>query len=166
MRKIILHKKNRAQVGVEYMMIIGFVTFAIMTVLALAIFYSDKTKDKIKLNYVDNFATQLINSAESVFFSGEPSKTTLDLYLPDGVTSIQILCSDGSVPSYGPPLVLCNTGLKYLIVITTHTSSGDNVQNYESKVPIVGASTPPISVGEGVRTLTLEAKSTYLLITN
>jgi len=166
MRKIFLHKKTRAQVGIEYMMIIGFVTFAIMTVLALAIFYSDKTKDRMRLNYVDNFAIQLVNSAESVFFSGEPSKSTISLYLPEGVEIIEIKCSDGNLPSIGPPLTLCGSGLAYYLIITTHTSSGTNVKSYESKVPIIGS----INIGEGIKTLTLEAKSesgsNYLLIIN
>ena len=82
--------KKRAQIGVEYMIIVGFVTFAIMSVLVLAIFYSGQIKDSIKLNEVENFVAQLISSAESVFFAGEPSKTTVRLYLPEGVESLEI----------------------------------------------------------------------------
>ena len=67
----------KAQVGIEYMMVVGFVTLAIVSVLTLAYFYSDQIKDSIRLNQVESFAMQILNSAESVFFAGEPSKTTV-----------------------------------------------------------------------------------------
>lgn len=136
------NKPKNAQVGIEYMIIIGFVTFVIMSVLVIAMVYSDQTKDRIRLNQVENFATQLLNSAASVFFAGEPSKTTISLFLPSGVTEINITT-------------------EYLI-ITTHTSSGENKRAFESKVPISGT----ISTSEGIKKLVLEAKEDYLLISH
>ena len=137
MRKI---EKKRSQVGVEYMIVVGFITFAIMSVLILAFFYSDKIKDRIKLNQVESFTNQLINSAEGVFFAGEPSKTTVSLYLPDGVESIQIT-SDS-------------------VVMTVRVSSGENKRAYDSKVPLQGT----ISPTEGIKKLSLEAKQNYVEI--
>lgn len=122
------------------MIIVGFVTFAIMLVLALAFFYSDQIKDMIRLNQVDNFAIQLVNSAESTFFSGEPSKTTVRLYLPEGVKDIVVDSVENS------------------IVITVRTSSGDNVVEYKSRVPIQGT----ISITQGTKKLSLTATSSYL----
>ena len=133
-------KTIRGQAGVEYMIIIAFVTFAVMSILVMAYFYSDKIGDGIKLNQVESFATQLTNSAESIFYSGEPSKITLRLYIPAGVKSIEI-------------------NSDYLIIITT-TSSGDNKRVFESRVPLQGE----ISVSEGIKKLTLEAKEDYVLI--
>ncbi len=133
-----MHQK--AQVGVEYMIIVGFVTFAIMSILVLAMSYSGQVKDKVKLNQVESFANQLLNSAESVFFAGEPSKTTISLYLPDGVKEINITSS--------------------YIFISVLTSSGENKRIFKSKVPIQGT----ISTGEGIKKLTLEATNDYLLI--
>lgn len=138
--KKINKRGKKAQVGIEYMIIIGFLTFAITAVLVFAIFYSDKIKDRVRLNQVENFAIQLLNSAESVFFAGEPSKTTVSLYLPDGVEDINII--------------------QDYLVITTRTSSGDNVREFKSRVPINGS----ISAGEGIKKLTLEAKEDHLEI--
>lgn len=132
--------KKRGQIGIEYMILIGFLTFAIMAVLALAIFYSGQIKDKIKLNQIEKFATQLVNFAESVFFSGEPSKTTVRLYLPEGVTDI-------------------NINQNY-IIFTSRVSEGENIRGFKSRVPINGT----ISTGEGIKTLTLTATNDYLLI--
>lgn len=133
-------KNKNAQVGIEYMVVIGFVTLAIITTLAMAVFYSGQAKDRIKLNQVESFAVQLINSAESVFFAGEPSKTTVSLYLPDGVSSITFSSND--------------------FIVTTTTSSGDNVRVYTSKVPLNGT----IPVTEGIKKLTIEAKETLVQI--
>ncbi len=133
-------KNKGGQAGIEYMIIIGFVTFTIISIFALAVIYSGQIKDKIKLNQVENFATQLINSAETVYFAGEPSKTTVRLYLPEGVTSLEF-------------------NSDYLVIIT-HTSSGNNKRAFESKVPIQGT----ISTSEGIKKLTIEAKESYVMI--
>jgi len=133
-------KYSKAQVGIEYMIIVGFITFSVIVILFTAIAYSDKIKDKIRLNQVENFAEQLLNSAESVYFAGEPSKTTIRLYLPEGVSSLEI------TPTY--------------LIITTRTSSGENRRAFSSKVPISGT----ISTSEGIKKLTLEATEDYLVI--
>jgi len=129
-----------AQAGMEYMIILAFVTLAIISVLILASVYSGQIKDRIKLNQVENFATQLIHSSESVFFAGEPSKATVRLYLPEGVESVEITTD--------------------LIIITVGVSSGENKRGYDSRVPLNGT----ISSGEGIKKLTLEAKDDYVLI--
>lgn len=132
---------NRGQVGIEYMLIVGFVTFAILSVLVIAVFYSDKIKDRVKVNQIEAFATQLLNSAESVFFAGEPSKSTVNLYLPSGVNDIDIISNS--------------------LVINFSTSSPiDDLRVFESRVPIQGT----ITSGEGIKKLTLEATPTYLSI--
>jgi hypothetical protein len=132
--------QTKAQVGVEYMIIIGFVTLAIMSVVVMAYFYSGQIKDKIRLNQVENFASQLIGSAESVFFAGEPSKTTIRLYLPEGVENITIMTD--------------------LVIITTTTSSGKNKRGFETQVPLSGTITP----NTGIKKLLLEARDTDVLI--
>jgi len=143
MRKKIKMKKHRDQIGqagIEYMIIVGFVTFAVLSILVLAMAYSGQIRDRVKINQVESFATQLLNSAESVFFAGEPSKTTVSLYLPEDVTEINITSN--------------------YLVITLITSSGVNKRAFESRVPIEGT----ISAGEGIKKLTLEARETYLWV--
>jgi len=132
--------KQKAQIGIEYMIILGFVSFAILLIFVLAIFYSGQIKDKIKLNQVESFAVQLINSAESVFFAGEPSKTSVNLYLPEGIINLTIT--------------------QDYLIITTRTSFGDNKKAYKSRVPLQGS----ISSGEGIKKLSLEATENFVLI--
>ena len=132
---------TKAQVGIEYMMVIGFVTLAIVSVLTLAYFYSDQIKDSIRLNQVESFATQILNSAESVFFAGEPSKTTVKLYLPEGVNEITI-SPDG------------------ILMKTRTRAGGENIRFYESKVPLAGS----ISNTEGIKRIAVIAGNTEVSI--
>lgn len=130
-----MKRGSKAQAGVEYLIIIGFVTLAISIIIGMAYFYTGSIKDRIKLNQVESFANQIINSAESVFFSGEPSEATINLYLPEGVKTIEI-----------------NTNY---IIITTETSSGENKRAFASKVQLTGT----ISSGEGIRKIHIKAES-------
>ncbi|MEM3074443.1 MAG: hypothetical protein QW727_00675 [Candidatus Pacearchaeota archaeon] len=132
--------RKGGQAGIEYLIIIGFITFAIISILSFAYFYINLSRDSIRINHVEKFAMQFINSAESVFFSGEPSKTVVNLYLPEGVKNIQIT--------------------ENMLVITTETSSGENVRAFNSKVPIQGEITPT----KGIKKITFEAKKEYVLI--
>lgn len=141
MLKRIDKKLKKGQVGTEYMIIVAFVTLAITSILIFAFFYSNQVKDSLKENNIENFASQLISSSETVFFSGEPSKTTIQLYLPAGVEDI-------SISSYD-------------IVVTTRTSGGSlNIRNFQSKVPLNGTINP----SEGLKKIVLEAKEDFTQI--
>lgn len=138
--------KKRGQTGVEYMIIVGFVTFAITVVMATSFLYADKIKDGIKLNRAENFAAQVVNSAESVFFAGEPSKMTVRYYLPEDVREIKVT-------------EINNETYLHLVV---GTSSGQVDVIYKSSVPLQ----VNISPGEGIRKLTLEASEEYLTVSS
>lgn len=135
--------KKRGQIGVEYLIVVGFVTFAIISIIALAFFYSNEIKDRIRLNQVESFTDQLISSSENIFFAGEPSKTTVRLYLPEGV--------DGFV-------VNGNT-----ILVTVKVSGGQNIREYESNVPL--SLSGGMTLSEGLKKLTLEAYDDRVEIT-
>ena len=137
---MIKRREKKGQIGVEYMIIVGFVTFAITVLMVFAYFYSDQIKDRIRMNQVENFGIQIINSAESVFYSGEPSKSTVRYYLPEGVNYINITSN-------------------YLVIEVT-TSNGINRVAYKSRVPLTGS----IEAGQGIRVLTLQATEDSLVI--
>ncbi|MBS3085587.1 hypothetical protein J4225_02780 [Candidatus Pacearchaeota archaeon] len=137
-----LAKSKRSQAGIEYLIVVGFITFAIMSLFAISYVYSSMTQDKIRINQVESFVNQLINSAESVFFAGEPSETQISLYLPNGIKSIQINSNN--------------------ILIVISTSSGDNVREYASRVDL--QTTTGISTSEGVKKITLKARENYVEI--
>ncbi len=133
--------QNRSQSGVEYMIVIGFVSFAVMVILLMSGYYSNLTKDKIRMNQIESFAEQLINNAETVFFAGEPSEKTVNLYLPSGVKEIIITSNS--------------------IVMTISSSSGDNLRSFGSNVPLQEGS---ISNVEGVKVLSIKARENFVVI--
>lgn len=139
-------QKNKAQVSIEYLIIVGFVTFVVMAIMGIALYYSGTIKDKIKENQVNNFANKIISTAESVYYSGSPSKATITVYLSDNVRNIYI-------PSTNDALV-----------IKFGTSSGENTIAFSSRVPIVENSTAEISHSQGLKKIEITAQTDKAII--
>jgi hypothetical protein len=125
--------EKKSQAGIEYLIVIGFVTFVVITILMMSYFYSGSIKDSMISSQIEDFAKKVISSSESVFYSGEPSRTTITCYLPDGVQDINVTGNN--------------------IVFTFYTSSGINKIAFSSNVPLVGS----ISSSPGLKRLKLEA---------
>lgn len=135
-----MRNKNRGQISIEYLIVIGFVTFLIISLLGVAFYYVGGIRDKIKENQLDGFAQKIVSGAEIVYYAGEPSKLTIKAYLPSGVTDIQVLPRE--------------------IVFSTTSNSGTNIISFKSNVNLTGA----ISYGEGVKRIILTARPESTLI--
>ena len=133
-------EKKKGQGAVEYLIIVGFVTFAVISVLLIAYIYAGGVRDKIKINQMEIFASNVIDSAESLFYSGEPSRATIVVYIPKGTTDITILGNE--------------------IILTMSTSSGTTIRAFTSTVPLEGT----ILSNEGAKTLTLIAQPNSVMI--
>lgn len=125
----------KAQSGIEYMIITGFITLAISTILVAAYFYVGLSKDSIRMNQIETLATKIINSAESVFYAGQPSQTTITIYIPSGINSIELK--------------------DYDLIITASTSSGTMKRAFTSRVKLEGN----INAGQGSKKLVIKALS-------
>jgi len=135
-----LKRGKKAQVSVEYLIIMGFVTMIILVILATAYLYADIIRDKIKVNQVELYAEKIISSAENLFYSGAPARATISTYLPKGVESV-------------------NVG-EDRIIVTYSTSSGMNIRGFPCRVPIEGI----LSNYEGTHTIHLQAQEYKVLI--
>ncbi len=131
---------KKSQISSEYLVIIGFVTFVIIGILGIAFFYTGAIKDRMRINQITNFASKIISTSESLFYSGKPSKATVSAYLPDGITGIQIA--------------------EQSLIFTVYTSSGENKISFPSKVPITGN----IIGTQGVKKITIEAQESAVSI--
>jgi len=125
---------KKAQVSIEYLVIVGFITFLIIGVFAIALVYSGSVKDRIRVNQMIDSAQKIISTAEFVFYSGAPSKATLTVYFPDGIESVEIIGDS--------------------LVFIAHTSSGTTQMVFESKVPISGN----LSYSKGLRKIEVLAQ--------
>ena len=134
---------ERGQISLEYLIVVGFVVFAVIIILGVSLFYTSGAQDQIKLNQLYTFANKITTSAESVYYAGEPSKVTITAFLPDGVQNIQVI-SDS-------------------IVFTIVTSSGISVTAFESNVPLNSPTT--ISINEGLKRLVIRAGADRVYVT-
>ena len=98
--------KNRGQVSIEYMILIGFVTFGIVSIVVIAFYYSAVVKDDIRNNQVTILGNKIVTESERVFYSGAPSKRTVHVYVPDGVQSIEIKDKSLIINSTGRPGII------------------------------------------------------------
>jgi len=132
--------ENRGQIGIEYLIIASFVTFIVIGILSIALFFSNSIKDELVNSQVEGFANDLISSSESIFFAGEPSKIEITLFLPKGVSDIYL-----------------DPGNSNNLVIETQNSGGTNLRVYKSQVPLI---INTISPSEGLKVFTLIATPT------
>ena len=133
--------EKKGQISLEYLIVVGFVVFVVITILGVAIFYASGIRDRIKINQLNNFANKIISNAEVVFFAGEPSKVTITAYLPEGVQYVNVVDDNGII----------------LLVIAIETNSGLSVMAFPSDVPIDTAT--DISSIEGTKRLEITARA-------
>ena len=126
---------RRGQISIEYLIVVGFIVFFAIIILGLAMFYSNQINSTMKIKQVEQFARKVISSAESVYYAGEPSKSTISIYLPEGISQIQILQRE--------------------IFVAFRTDTGENRVSYLSNVPLEGN----LSISSGVKRITIIALS-------
>ncbi len=138
-----MREKKRGQVSVEYLIVVGFIVFLVIGILGVALVYIATIRDQIKISQVENYAQKIIAASESVFYAGSPSKTTITAYLPIGVTSITINDAEN------------------IMIISLETDAGVTTRAFPSNVPIKIKENKVLSTSEGVKRITISARSNY-----
>ena len=88
----LLHKLNsRAQSSFEYMMIVALTVAIIVPMTFLFFRYSAESNVKIIDSQINQIGRSMVDTAESVFFSGEDSKIVLELNMPENVNDVYII---------------------------------------------------------------------------
>jgi len=133
-------RDKNAQVSVEYVIIVGFILF--ITIPLILIFYehTSSTNDQVITSQVDMIAKKVVDSAESVYYLGEPSKTRIKVYMPTNVEDV----------------IIDN----YEIVFKVKTRSGITDISQPSSVNISGI----ISVTKGIHYISIESKGDYVWV--
>lgn len=119
---------------------VGFLTFILITILGIALFYSATIQDRIKDYEVQSCMNKIITNAESVFYYGAPSRATISCYLPESIIEITIA--------------------ENTLIVSTTTSAGISKTPYSSKVPIAGN----IAAFSGTRNIRITAEQNYVTI--
>jgi len=107
-------KSRPGQVGIEYLILVGFLVAAVIPIIYYATQQSYITKDQLISSQMEKIAQEIENACNLVFSYGNNSKLTLKLYFPDGIKSIKIsgkqvefvyYTSNGEAFVYSYPLV-------------------------------------------------------------
>ena len=139
-----IRKNKTAQSSMEFLILMGFLTFVIIGILGIGYFYSGTINDRIKSTQISNFVNKIVSTSEIVFYSGEPSKATISVHLPEGISDIEIINDT--------------------IIITYHLMSGQNKVSFSSKVPIIEIPAKEITASSGLKILVITANQTHALI--
>lgn len=126
--------KKRGQVSIEFMAIIGFITFIALTMLIISQFYQREVATQVETNQVDHLARKIVEAAESVYYLGEPSKTTITGNLPEHIESVEINTNE--------------------ITFKVRVAGGTTDISYTSNVNLTGS----ISPSPGLKRISVEAK--------
>jgi Flp pilus assembly protein TadG len=139
---------KKGQVGVEYLIIMGFLTFVIIGIMGVAFSFSGLVRDRLVITQASNFANKIISTAESVYYEGEPSKATISVYLPEQVTNVRV--EDN------------------MLVLTISTSSGENLMGFSSNVPISQPALEEdrLSSTSGIKTVVITARTNDVQISH
>lgn len=80
----------KGQVSVEYMMIIGFVTIITIPLIIIYQTFNEDSNTEINSAQVEQVAKKVVDTAESMYYLGEPSQTSIRINIPDGVKAARI----------------------------------------------------------------------------
>lgn len=132
----------KSQVSVEYIFIIGFVTLLTIPLLIIYYSYSNNSKDLVATSQALQIARKIVDSAESVYYLGSPSQTTLKLNFPDGIVSTNL------------------SNMELVFKIKTSAGVTDIVE--VSAVNISGS----LPITDGIHIVTVKAEGRYVHITS
>ncbi|MEK6850560.1 MAG: hypothetical protein AABX85_03220, partial [Nanoarchaeota archaeon] len=85
-----MKKGKKGQISTEYLIVMGFVTFMVISLMGIAFLYVGQIRDNMKMNQINTFGKKIVNSAETVYFAGNPSRATVLLNIPQGVQNIVV----------------------------------------------------------------------------
>ena len=128
-------KNSRAQISVEYLILIGFIITVVIVLSGAGLVYSANIKDQIRIKQIQTAANKIIHASEEVFYAGEPSKIPITIYLPSGINNITIE--------------------ERSLIFNFETNTGTNTISFESAVPLTGI----VQKSEGLKKIQVVAQS-------
>jgi hypothetical protein len=111
---------KRGQIGTEYLIIISFVVFIVLTTLGIAVYYTSQIQDSIKMSQLEKAAKKIVYTAETTFYDGQNAKATIDVSFPEGLKNASIISTENR------------------LYFEISTQNGLNRISYKCNVPISG----------------------------
>ncbi len=131
--------KKEAQISVEYLVIIGFVTVVTIPLIMIYYTFTQESNEEIASSQISQISKKIVDAAESVYYVGEPSQTTLRINMPDNVLVINF-----------------SSGKEVVFRVRSGTGEADIVQT--TSVNISGN----LSTNKGTYIVTVKAMPNYV----
>jgi uncharacterized protein (UPF0333 family) len=128
---------GRGQAGMEYMLVVGFSLLMIIPVVAIFGREKQSVSDQVNDKQASAIARNIADTAETVFYLGKPTKTTLKVYMPHSVEDVVIgrnyisiiLEKDGTLVEVPPAYSAVNLsgnisvkpGIQYIVIAADDT---------------------------------------------
>ncbi|MBN2881105.1 hypothetical protein JXM83_03555 [Candidatus Woesearchaeota archaeon] len=81
---------SKGQIAIEYLIIMGIVLFLSIPSIIIYQGQSESIRDEISLSQAHVSVQKIVDTAESIFYLGAPSKETIKVYFPDSIKSISV----------------------------------------------------------------------------
>ncbi|MCS7134635.1 MAG: hypothetical protein NZ889_02140 [Candidatus Pacearchaeota archaeon] len=81
---------KKAQVSVEFSLLLGLVTLLLLAIIGIAYYYSGSAKAQIRVNTIEKAGKKIADTADSICFLGAPSKATIQVNIPEGVEEVKV----------------------------------------------------------------------------
>ena len=132
----------KSQVSVEYMFVMGFAALITVPLLLIYYTYTADSADSVAAGQAMQISRKIVDSAESVYYLGKPSQTTLKANFPDRIQSTNL------------------SNKEVVFKIKTQNGIADVVQ--VSSVNITGT----LPTSPGIHIITVKAQGNYVQITS
>ena len=137
---------NNAQASMEHIMVIAIAFVIILPLVYLFYSYSQSSAENINIARINALGRTIVNSAESIYYLGEPSKITLRESIPEGISKMNITSNFVE-------------GINEL----TFTLNGGTDVSFSSNVNINGTFSEE-QYSPGIKEITIESKGYYVNI--
>ncbi len=89
--RIHLASSRAAQSSLEYLLVVALTLAIIVPTTYLFYVYSKESSEEIVDSQITKIGRSIVDAAESIFYSGQGSKTVLELNVPDNINSVSII---------------------------------------------------------------------------
>src|SRR3989338_9178209 len=83
-------KKSKAQIAMEYLMVMGFVLAALTPLIVVYYVYTQGSTEELVSAQLSKISKEVVDSAEEVYYLGKPSQVSMRIYIPDRLEDAQI----------------------------------------------------------------------------
>jgi hypothetical protein len=163
--------KSRAQVSVEYLMIVGFAFMILIPAIYLFFSSSQKASEQITNSRLNSIGQDIMVASDQMYYAGGNSKITLNVDMPAGVNDVETFCvgktSTGSIVNITnvssiPPSVSKDIACE--LIFRTGTEEDPSEMVFLVDNVLINETLAPNYYSQGLKQITIKSKGDYVSI--